>query len=151
MKPQKFSATIYKIGINYAVDVPLDVSLAFNMRCHIPVAGTLNDYTLKATLVSVGEERHRLFINREMRNLAGVGEGDAVEVSVSLDTEPRTLPMPREFQEVLERNKEAKDAFEKLPQSHQKEILVYLNSLKNPETLKRNVEKAINSHLLSKK
>lgn len=148
MKPRQFSAAIYKIDINFAVDVPLKVSLAFEKRGNIPVAGTVNGLPLKATFVPVGEGRHRLFLNGETRKALNVGEGDTVEVSISLDTEPRIRPMPPEFQEALNKNNEAKDAWEKLSPSHQKEILSYLNHLKGPESLKRNVDKAIKNHLL---
>jgi hypothetical protein len=148
MKPRQFSATIYKIGINFAVDVPPEVSLAFGMRGNVPVAGTVNGLPLNATFVPVGEGRHRLFLNGETRKALNVGEGDTVDVSISLDTEPRIRPMPPEFQEALDNNKEAKDAWEKLSPSHQKEILSYLNNLKSPESLKRNVDKAIKNHLL---
>jgi hypothetical protein len=148
MKPQQFSARIYKIGINFAVDVPPKVSLAFKKRGNIPVAGMVNGLQQKATLVPVGEGRHRLFLNGETRKALNVGEGDTVEVSVSLDTEPRIRPMLPEFQEALDKNNEAKDAWEKLSPSHQKEILSYLNHLKSPESLKRNVDKAIKNHLL---
>ena len=39
----------------------------------------------------------------------------------------------------LSKNKPAKEAFEKLPASRQKEILRYLNNLKQAETLERNL------------
>jgi hypothetical protein len=148
MKSQRFFATIYKIGINFAVDVPPEVSMAFGTRGSVPVVGMVNGLPLKATLVPMGKGRHRLFLNGETRKALGVGEGDTAEVSVSLDTEPRIRPMPPEFQEALDKNIEAKDAWEKLSPSHQKEILSYLNHLKSPEALKRNIDKAIKNHLL---
>jgi uncharacterized protein YdeI (YjbR/CyaY-like superfamily) len=43
----------------------------------------------------------------------------------------------------LQKNRKAKTAFERLTPSRQKEILTYLNWLKRPETLKRNVEKIV--------
>jgi hypothetical protein len=142
---------MYKTGINFAVDVPEEVSGGFKKRGHVPIVGTLNGVPIKATLVPVGGGRHRLFINGEMRKKANVGEGDRVEISLALDEEPRTLPMPPEFHEALDSNKKAIEAWKKMPPSHQKEILAYLNSLKSPEALKRNVERAINSHLLKTK
>jgi uncharacterized protein YdeI (YjbR/CyaY-like superfamily) len=79
-----------------------------------------------------------------MRKKANVTVGDLIHLALTLDTKPRHAPMPQAFAAALESNKKAKAAFEKLPPSHQKEILVYLNYLKKPETLKRNVEKVIN-------
>ncbi len=147
MKVERFSAKIYKTGINYAVDVPRDISIAFGIRGNIPVTGSVNGLPLKATLVPVGQGRHRMFLNGETRKALGAGEGDTVDISVAVDKEPRTRPVPPLFQEALDRDPDAKAAWDRLPPSHQKEILAYLNNLKSPESLKRNVEKAIKNHL----
>lgn len=148
MKSERFSATIYKTGINYAVDVPHDISMAFGKRGNIPVSGSVNGLPLRATLVPLGEGRHRLFLNGETRKALGAGEGDTVEISVAIDKVPRTMPVPPMFQEALDKDPEAKAAWEKLPPSRKKEILAYLNNLKNPDSLKRNIEKAIKNHLV---
>ncbi len=148
MKAERFSALIYKIDINYAVDVPHHVSKAFGIRGNIPVKGSINGLPLRATLVPIGEGRHRLFLNGETRKALGAGEGDTVEVSVGIDMEPRTRPIPPMFQEALDKDPGAKAAWDKLPPSHKKEILAYLNNLKSPESLKRNIDKAIRNHLV---
>jgi uncharacterized protein YdeI (YjbR/CyaY-like superfamily) len=82
-----------------------------------------------------------------MRKKANVTVGDHIHLTLTLDTKPRKVPMPTAFASALKHNKKAKAAFEKLPPSHQKEILSYLNFLKKPETLQRNVEKVIKSLL----
>jgi hypothetical protein len=139
-----FSAVIGKVGINPCVDVPERVSKSIKKTGYIPVTGTLNGFSMRATLVPAGNGRHRLYINTEMRKKANVAVGDLIHLALALDTKPRDVPMPQAFAAALESNEKAKVAFEKLPPSHQKEILVYLNYLKKPETLKRNVEKVIN-------
>lgn len=148
MKPCCFEATIYKTGINFAVDVPPEVSLAFKRRGNIPVKGSINGLPFKATFVPIGEGKHRLYLNGETRKALGAGEGDTVKISAELDMKPRTRPMPPEFREALDANREAKEAWARLSPSRQKEILSYLGHLKSPEALKRNVDKAIKNHLL---
>jgi len=150
MEPQKFSAAIYKSDLNYVIDVPAEDSQAFKKRGTIPVAGTLNGYPFRSMLMPAEEGGHRLFINRWMRNLAGVGEGDLVEVIMGLDEDPRPLHVPKEFAEALEENAEAKAAYEKLPPSNQRRLLEYIGSFKKPETRKRNIKKAIKSYVLKK-
>jgi hypothetical protein len=151
MDPQKFSASIYRSDVNYAIDVPPEASQAFKIRGRIPVAGTLNGYPFKSTLMPTGEGGHRLFINRSMRNLAGVGEGDQVECVVGRDNEIRPLPpMTKEFAEALENDAEAKAAYEKMAPSHKRKILEYVGTFKNPETRRRNIKKAIKSFILKK-
>jgi uncharacterized protein YdeI (YjbR/CyaY-like superfamily) len=58
--------------------------------------------------------------------------------------------MPQSFVLALQKNEKAKAAFERLPPSHQKEILDYLNFLKKPETLTRNIQKVLESLLKPK-
>ncbi|MGH9839592.1 MAG: DUF1905 domain-containing protein [Blastocatellia bacterium] len=72
---QRFSAKIYKLGINPCVDVPKRVSEVFGKRGYVPVAGTLNGQAIHATLVPKGGGEHRLFLNGEMRRRAAVGVG----------------------------------------------------------------------------
>jgi hypothetical protein len=140
---QRFSAKVYQLGINPCVDVPQRVSRAFGKRGYVPVTGTLNGCAIRATLVPKGGGRHRLYLNGDMRRRASVEVGDRVDLVLGLDTQPRSVPMPKELAAALRQNRNAGAAFEALPVSRQKEILVYLNWLKRPETLKRNIDKII--------
>jgi hypothetical protein len=144
---EHFSARVYKLGINPCVDVPEEVSQAFAKRGYIPVQGSLNGTPIRATLVPMGGGRHRLFLNGEMRKRAKVSVGDLVNLDLEMDTQSRTVPMPAEFALALEKNEAARTVYEQLPPSRQKEILVYLNWIKRPETLKRNIHKIIASLL----
>ncbi|MEW6222113.1 MAG: YdeI/OmpD-associated family protein [Candidatus Hadarchaeota archaeon] len=139
----KFVAEIRKKGINPYVDVPKRVSESFGRKGYVPVKGTINRTSIRATLVPVGSGRHVLYVNTEIRKNVMVDVGDSVAISLGLDTEPRVVPMPDEFKLALPRNKKAKMAFDKLPPSHQREYLNYLNSLKTPESLKINTTKVI--------
>jgi hypothetical protein len=146
--PHEFSATIYKQGINPCVDVPTEVSAALGGRGYISVRGTLDGHPIRATLVPLGKGKYCLFVNGAMRKAAGVDVGDVILVALELDPESRELPMPEAFIRALEQNPKAKAAFERLRPSRQKECLAYLNWLKRPESLERNVQKLIN-HLLA--
>jgi hypothetical protein len=140
---QRFSATIFKVGINPCVDVPARVSAALGRTGYVPVRGTLNGHAFRAGLVSLGGGRHRLFVNGEMRTAAGVGVGDRVEVALDYDPAPRRLPVPKPLAAALDADPAAKRAWDNLTPSRRKEILSYLNSLKRPETLARNVAKTV--------
>ena len=144
---QKFSATIYRLGINFCVDVPETVSKAFGKRGYVPVAGRLNHLKIRATLVPRGGGRHRVFLNGEMRRAAGVGEGDRVTLLLKRDTRSREVPAPDEFRKALRRKRGAVSAFEACSPSHRKEILVWILDAKHAETRARRIAKAIN-HLL---
>ena len=140
---EQFSARIYKLGINPCVDVPQEVSQAFAKRGYIPVRGKLNGFPIRATLVPMGGGRHRLFLNGAMRKQANVGVGDLVSLVLEVDVQSRLVSVPAEFAAALEEHAAAKVAFARLTPSRQKEILAYLNWVKQPETLKRNIDKVI--------
>jgi hypothetical protein len=147
---QTFSAIIRKIGINPYVQIPARVSRYFGKRGHVSVKGTLNGFPIRTTLVPIGNGRHRLYVNWDMRKRAEVDVGDRVDWVLEIDTEPRVFPMLKEFEQALEQNKKAKVVFDRLPPSHKKEILAYLNWVKKLETLERNIGKIID-YLLKQK
>jgi len=138
-----FTATIKITGINLYVDMPATISRAMGKRGHVPIKGSVNRFPIRATLVPTGAGRHRLYINGEMRKGAGVDTGDRITVSIEPDTGPRMPPFPEALQKALAVNKEAKAVWDRLPPSHRKEYLDYLNWLKTPESLERNVKKVI--------
>ena len=143
MKPCEFSAVIGKIGINPYVSIPERVTACLDKRGYIPVSGILNSIPIRSTLVPVKGGRHRLYVNGEMRKKAKVDVGDEVHLSLTIDEETREVQMPEEFTLALQKNEKAKAAFERLRPSRQKEILAYLNFLKKPESLKRNIDRVI--------
>lgn len=140
---QRFAATILKVGINPCVDVPAQVSAALGRKGYVPVECRINGHSFRAGLVSLGRGRHRLFINGRMRSEAGVNVGDEIEVELSYDPRPRDLPVPEALSRALRKSSAAAEAWGRLMPSRRKEILSYLNSLKRPETLQRNVERTI--------
>jgi hypothetical protein len=108
----------------------------------IPVKGTVQGEPFSTTVVKF-RGIWRLYLNTPMRQAAKADVGDQVTIHVQFDKAPPKVPMPRKFALALSKNKSAKEAFQKLAPSRQKEILRYLNSLKQVETLERNIEKVI--------
>jgi Bacteriocin-protection, YdeI or OmpD-Associated len=99
----------------------------------------------RTTLVPLRAESTRLYLHTWMRETAGVDVGDFVAVTVKPDAVPRDIPIPARLLERLEANPGAKKTWEALAASRQREILSYLNFLKTPEALERNVQKIIAS------
>jgi len=59
--------------------------------------------------------------------------------------------MPQTFRETLRENNQAMEKWRLQPMSRRKEILQYLNSLKNEESIRRNTSKIVSSLLKPKK
>ncbi len=140
---ETFRARIGKVGFNPYVDVPSRVSETFGIRGNVPVRGTLDGVDFHSTLVPTGGMRHRLYVNGEMRASAGVDVGDEVRFALEYDDEPRRVPVPPALAAALDADDRASAAFDGLLPSRRKEILRYLNSLKTPESLERNIAKVI--------
>ena len=148
---KSFSAEIFIIGINPYVLLPEVVLQSLfkqggKDKGAIPVRGTLNGNAFTQTLVKYSG-KWRLYLNTPMRKAAGIDVGDIANVKIEYDPEARIILMHPKLQEALAKNKKAKTAFEKLTPSRQKEILRYIGSLKNEESVITNVERVIKNLL----
>ena len=147
MKLQKFKARIAIIGINPFVFVPEKVlkeifRQAGKDRGHIPVCGLVNRKPYKQTLVKYSGN-WRFYINTTMLKDSPKRIGEIIEITIRFDPEDRTIPIHPEFAKVLTENKEAKKAFDSLSPSRQKEIVRYISALKTPESVRKNIQRAI--------
>jgi Domain of unknown function (DUF1905)/Bacteriocin-protection, YdeI or OmpD-Associated len=147
---QRFSAIIRKIGVNPYVGVPVRISRAMKKRGYVPIAGTVNGKSMRTTLVPIGKGKHRLYINGGMRERSDVDVGAKIEIVFQVDLRPRDIPMPKGLADALLKSRIAREAWEQLTPSRQKEILRYLNFAKHQETLDRNIGKVFGM-LTSKK
>jgi hypothetical protein len=145
---KSFSAEIFKIGVNPYVFLPEEIlnylfKKAGKEKGYIPVHLIINKQKFIQHLVKYSGE-WRLYLNTPMRKTAGKDVGDIIHIKIDFDAEERITPMHSKFENALNKNKKAKDCFNGLTPSRQKEILRYLNNLKSEETLDKNIERAIN-------
>ncbi|MFN8355843.1 MAG: YdeI/OmpD-associated family protein [Spirosomataceae bacterium] len=142
-----FSAPLDIIGVNPFVFVPADILEALFVQAGkrkgpIPVCGTLNGQAYTQTLVKYSGE-WRLYINTVMLPNSPKRIGETLELSIQLDLSDRSIPIPPQLAKALSQNPEAQATFEKLSPSRQKEIVRYIASLKNEQSIAQNIEKAI--------
>jgi uncharacterized protein YdeI (YjbR/CyaY-like superfamily) len=78
-------------------------------------------------------------MTKVLRETAGAGIGDEVDVDVELDDAPREVDVPRELAAVLERDREAARAFEKLSYTHRREYARWIAEAKRADTKQRRV------------
>jgi rRNA processing protein Gar1 len=142
-----FKAKLEIIGINPFVFVPEEILAeifreARKDRGPIPVCGTINAKKYTQTLVKYSSD-WRLYINTTMLTNSPKRIGETVEVIIRFDKNDRTIkPHPR-FVEALNGNKKAKEVFDNLSPSMQKEIVHYIATLKLEGSVTKNIEKAI--------
>jgi hypothetical protein len=141
----RFSAAIYKVGINACVDVPERVTAKMTaVRGYIPVKGFIGKYAFTQTLVPVKERPHRLYVNGPMLKGSSVSVGQLATFVIAQvpPGKKRAEPVPALLKQELAKGKLTAKFFQLVP-SRQKEILKYLNHLKTPGAMKRNVDRIV--------
>src|SRR5207249_9392931 len=96
---ERFEGTVERYRTGFVVSIPFDVKAAFGSG-RPPVRGTLNGFSIRSTLMSMGGRR-LLGLNRETREGAGVDAGDRVTVELELDDEPRVVEVPQDLAAAL--------------------------------------------------
>ena len=103
---------------------------------------TVNGYVWRTSVARMGGE-FMVGLPREVREGADAHAGDAVEVTLELDTAPREVEVPEALAAALERDGAAKAAFDRLALTHSKEYARWVAEAKREETRDRRVAKAL--------
>ena len=142
-RKHSFQAVIQNAGGGGAyVEVPFDVEKEFGSR-RPKVKATIEGIPYRGTLTRMGTECHILGILKSIREQAGKGIGDEVEVSLEPDIEPRLIEVPIDLQEALKKEKAAGEFFDSLSYTHRREYVNYLLEAKRSETRLKRVDKVI--------
>jgi hypothetical protein len=142
-KPIKFRTTLLSAGKTATgIEVPPSVVESLGAGKKPPVRVTINGYTYRSTVAVMGG-KFMIGVSAENRGNAGVHAGQELEVGLELDTEPRVVTVPDDFQQALNRDAKAKAAFGKLSYSNQLRHVLAIKDAKTPETRQRRIEKAI--------
>lgn len=123
-------------------EVPADVVANLGKGKKPAVKVTIGNHTYRST-VAVMDGRFMLPLSAENREGAGVAAGDEVEVEVELDTEPRTVELPADFEKALGRDRVAQQVFEGLSYSMKRSHVLSIEGAKAPETRQRRIDKAM--------
>lgn len=107
-----------------------------------PVRATVNGHTWQ-TSVSRMRGEFLLGLSRGVREAAGVEAGDAVKITIELDTAPREVDVPPALATALAADPSAGEAFERLAFTHRKEYARWIEEAKRPETRERRVAQAV--------
>jgi hypothetical protein len=115
-----------------------------------PVIVTVNDFTYRNTIAVMGG-KFMIGVSADIRSRTGIKGGDKVKVTLELDTKPREVEVPADFQRLLDKNSKARQFFETLSYSNKQRYVLPLGQAKTEETRQRRMEKAINDLIEGKK
>ena len=142
-----FEAKIEIIGVNPYVLLTDEIlrglfEQAGKDKGAIQIKGKINGHAFLQNLVKYSGY-WRLYLNTPMRTASKTVVGDSVAIEVEFDPEPRIIPMHPKLKQALEDDTKARQVFDSLSPSHQKEVVRYINHLKSEESIDRNVIKAM--------
>jgi hypothetical protein len=146
MSSQRFRTTLLLHGRTATgLSVPAEVVEALGAGRRPAVRVTLHTatgpYTYRSTVAPMGG-RHLLGVSAEHRAAAGVNAGDALEVELEHDTEPRVAEVPADLAAALAADAAAHRFFDSLSFTHQRAYTTWVTDAKRPETRARRVAQA---------
>lgn len=122
------------------IPLPFDARAVFG-KARPPVVVEVDGYSFRSTVAVMGGEAFVPF-RKSHREAAGVVDGDAFTVTLTLDTAPRTVDAPDDLRAALE----AAGAWERwqaVSYTHQREHVEAIEEAKKPETRARRVAKCV--------
>jgi len=144
---KSFRAEIAIIGINPFVSVPEDIldavfEQAGRSKSPIPITGSINGRPYQQTLVRY-QGAWRLYINMIMLDNSPKRIGEMIDVTITYDPIARTITPHPALLKALSENEQAKAVFDTLSPSLRNEIIKYISNLKTEQSIRKNVQNAI--------
>jgi hypothetical protein len=135
-----FTATVFQAEGKNATgfQIPHDAVAALGKSKRPAVKVHLPGYTYRSTIAAYGNV-FLLPLSAEHRQAAGLKAGDTVEMTLELDTEPRTVEIPDDLMAALTEKPGAAAAFETLSPSRRKEFVRQVEEAKTAETRSRRI------------
>ncbi len=151
MKKYSFKAEIqgHESGGAFVI-IPFDVEKAFGKK-RVKIVAKINGATYRGSLVRMGTPDHFLLIRKDIRQEIGKDVGDIVKISMQEDIKPRVVVVPDDLKTHLKKNPEAKNFFDQLSYTHQKEYVQWIEGAKRAATRENRIAKTIEMLLAGKK
>jgi len=143
---QKFEAELISAGPNGAwtrMHIPFDVPATYGSKGRVSVRGSINGFQFQSSIFPDGDGGFHMLVNKEMQQGAKAQPGDVVEVIMQMDTDERTVSVPKDFEKALKLNKQTQANFAKMTSSARREFAEWIDSAKQQQTRERRIEKAV--------
>src|SRR5215210_7901714 len=107
-----FTTTLQQAeGINATgIQVPPEAIAALGTQKRPKVKVTVNGYTYRNTVAVFGDV-YMIGVSQAHREASGLKPGDQIEVTLELDTEPRTVEVPADLMDALQKKEGAVETF----------------------------------------
>jgi hypothetical protein len=124
-------------------EVPADVVARLGTGKKPAVTVTINGgYTYRSSVASMGG-KFMLPVSGEHRTGAGIAAGDAVDVDLEPDDQPREIAVPNDLAAALDADPAARAFFDGLSYSNKLRHVLAIDGAKTAETRERGIAKAV--------
>jgi hypothetical protein len=138
MTARRFTVQLERVGkTGTAFTIPFDLKEAFG-RARPPLKVSIRGHTWRTTPGVYGGVA-LIVVNRAVKAATGVDAPDRVRVGLELDTEPRTVRVPKDLRAALAGDDAARVAFAGLSYTHRREYVDWIEEAKRPETRARRI------------
>ena len=144
--PQRFTAPLRKLAMNYCVDVPLDASRALAgdpPERYVRVEGAANGHPFATRLTPRGGGAYRLFLDGRVRAAAGIDVGDEVTIKVARAAAPPEPPLPDDLRDALSALGGGVEAFAALSEAQRTGMVAFVERARTAGTRARYVERVV--------
>jgi hypothetical protein len=136
-----FKTNIKQSGNNTGIEVPAANIAELGSSKKPGVKVTVSGYSYASTVAVMGG-KFMIPLSKAHRAASGLKGGDAVEVTLELETTPRTVEVPADLARALAKAKLSK-VFEGQAPSKRKEFVRQVEEAKTAETRERRIAKII--------
>ena len=144
MPAETFRATVVPAGNATGAEVPAQVVDALGEGRRPKVAITINGHTWRSRIATKGG-RYLVGISAANRAAAGIVEGDQIELTLELDTEPRQVDEPADLKVALDAAPTARAAFDRLPFGLRRKHVNDIEAAKAAQTRQRRIQRVVES------
>jgi hypothetical protein len=138
---KKFRSTLEKErGLGWTIArVPFDPGALWPKMIRLRVRGAVNGAAFRTSLFSDAQGFY-LLVNRETQRQAGITCGDAVEISLEPDLEPRPAELPDELAALLDDEPGLRAWYDALSESMRREIGKWVLAVKSESSRVRRAQ-----------
>ena len=139
-----YTTTILKDDEKNATGIPVlaEVIAALGAGKRPPVVVHIGGHSYRSTVAAYGDV-YMLPLSQARRTAAGVEAGQSVEITLELDTQPRTVDVPDDLAAALAEPPGLREAFDALSYSARKEHVRQVTTAKAAETRQRRIAKIV--------
>ncbi len=137
-----FASTLFQMGNNTGIVVPEEIIAALGGGKKPKVNVTVNGFAYRSS-VAVMDGKYLISFSSDKRAATGIKGGDAIAVTLELDTAPREVEVPADFAAALAREPAAAAFFSTLSYSNQSRHVLAIADAKTEETRIKRIAKAV--------